>query len=213
MSLLDRGFVFAIAHVRGGEYLGRKWYDDGRLLNKKNTFKDFISCSEYLIKNKFTSNRHLYAIGGSAGGLLMGVVANEAPELYNGIIASVPFVDVLTTMLDEKIPLTTFEYDEWGDPNKKKYYKYIKSYSPYDNIKKQNYPNMLVTSGFHDSQVQYWEPSKWVSKIRDKKTDNNLLLFNINMKTGHGGVSGRYNFLKELAQEYSFLMFLENIKK
>ena len=213
LTLLDRGFVFAIAHVRGGEYLGRKWYDDGRLLNKKNTFKDFISCSEYLIKNKFTSNRHLYAIGGSAGGLLMGVVANEAPELYNGIIASVPFVDVLTTMLDEKIPLTTFEYDEWGDPNKKKYYKYIKSYSPYDNIKKQNYPNMLVTSGFHDSQVQYWEPSKWVSKIRDKKTDNNLLLFNINMKTGHGGVSGRYNFLKELAQEYSFLMFLENIKK
>jgi oligopeptidase B len=209
LSLLDRGFVYAIAHVRGGEYLGRKWYEDGKLLCKKNTFTDFIDCSKFLIDSNFTSPKHLYAMGGSAGGLLMGVIINLAPELYNGIVAAVPFVDVVTTMLDDTIPLTTGEYDEWGNPNEKEYYEYMKSYSPYDNVKKQGYPNMLVTSGLHDSQVQYFEPAKWVAKLRDMKTDKNVLLFDINMEAGHGGASGRFEALKEVAKEYAFLLNLE----
>lgn len=209
LSLLDRGFIFAIAHIRGGEYLGRQWYEDGKLLKKKNTFTDFIDCSKYLIENKYTSKNHLYAMGGSAGGLLMGVVMNMAPELYNGIIASVPFVDVVTTMLDDSIPLTTGEYDEWGNPNDKKYYDYMKDYSPYDNITKQKYPNILVTTGLHDSQVQYFEPAKWVAKLRELKTDSNILIFQINMDAGHGGASGRFESLKEVAQEYAFILDLE----
>ncbi|RKR13329.1 oligopeptidase B [Maribacter vaceletii] len=209
LSLLDRGFIFAIAHIRGGEYLGRQWYEDGKLLKKKNTFTDFIDCSKYLIENKYTSKNHLYAMGGSAGGLLMGVVMNMAPELYNGIIASVPFVDVVTTMLDDSIPLTTGEYDEWGNPNDKQYYDYMKDYSPYDNIAKQEYPNILVTTGLHDSQVQYFEPAKWVAKLRELKTDSNILIFQINMDAGHGGASGRFEALKEVAQEYAFMLDLE----
>ena len=210
LSLLDRGFIYVIAHVRGGEYLGRTWYESGKLLNKKNTFSDFIDCSKFLIENKYTSKAHLYASGGSAGGLLMGVIANISPELYNGVIASVPFVDVVTTMLDDSIPLTTGEYDEWGNPNKKEYYDYMKSYSPYDNVVAQDYPNMYISTGLHDSQVQYFEPAKWVAKIRELKTDNNLLLFDINMDAGHGGASGRFEALKEVAKEYAFIMHLED---
>ena len=210
LSLLDRGFVFALTHVRGGQYLGREWYDDGKMLQKKNTFTDFIDCSKYLIENNYTSSEHLYAIGGSAGGLLMGVIVNMNPELYNGVIAAVPFVDVITTMLDESIPLTTGEYDEWGNPNIKEYYDYIKSYSPYDQISAASYPNMLVTTGYFDSQVQYWEPAKWVAKLRDLKTDNNLLFLNTNMDAGHGGASGRFDALKETAKEYTFFLALEN---
>ncbi|NJB69681.1 oligopeptidase B [Saonia flava] len=209
LSLLDRGFVFVIAHVRGGEYLGRQWYEDGKLLKKKNTFTDFIDCSKYLIENKFTSAEHLYAYGGSAGGLLMGAIVNMAPELYNGVIAAVPFVDVVTTMLDDSIPLTTGEFDEWGNPNDKEYYDYIKSYSPYDNVVAQDYPNLYVTTGLHDSQVQYFEPAKWVAKLREVKTDSNLLLFDINMDAGHGGASGRFEALKETAKDYAFLLDLE----
>lgn len=212
LSLLDRGFIYAISHVRGGEYLGRKWYEDGRLLQKMNTFTDFVDCSKYLIENKYTSPDHLYAMGGSAGGLLMGAVVNLAPEIYNGVISAVPFVDVLTTMLDDSIPLTTGEYDEWGNPNKKEYYDYIKQYSPYDNVVEKEYPNMLVTTGLHDSQVQYFEPAKWVAKIRELKKDNNLLLFNINMEAGHGGASGRFESLREVAKEYAFLLDLEQNK-
>ncbi|MEW7278140.1 S9 family peptidase [Aquimarina sp. 2201CG1-2-11] len=212
LSLLDRGFIFAIAHVRGSEYLGRSWYEDGKLFKKKNTFTDFIACSEYLIKESYTSSDHLYAMGGSAGGLLMGAVVNMSPELYNGIVAAVPFVDVVTTMLDDSIPLTTGEYDEWGNPNEKEYYDYMKSYSPYDNVKAQDYPNMLVTTGLHDSQVQYWEPAKWVAKLREMKTDENLLLLHTNMEAGHGGASGRFEALKEVAEEYAFLLDLEGIK-
>jgi oligopeptidase B len=213
LTLLDRGFMFAIAHIRGGEDLGRQWYEDGKLLKKKNTFTDFIDCSKFLIDEKYTSPEHLYAEGGSAGGLLMGVVVNLAPELYHGIIAQVPFVDVITTMLDDSIPLTTGEYDEWGNPNKKKYYKYMLSYSPYDNVKKQNYPNMYVSTGLHDSQVQYWEPAKWVAKLRTIKTDANVLYLDTNMDAGHGGASGRFEAIKELAKEFSFLLDLEKIKK
>jgi oligopeptidase B len=209
LSLLDRGFVFAIAHVRGSEYLGRNWYESGKLLNKMNTFNDFIDCANFLIQNKYTSENHLYASGGSAGGLLIGVIINKAPQLFNGVIASVPFVDVLTTMLDESIPLTTGEYDEWGNPNDKKYYNYIKSYSPYDNVIKQEYPNMLVTTGLHDSQVQYFEPAKWVAKLRELKTDANLLVMHTNMEAGHGGASGRFNALKETARDYCFIIDLE----
>lgn len=211
LSLLDRGFIYAIAHIRGGEYLGRKWYEEGKLLQKRNTFTDFIDVSKYLIEHKYTSNLHLYAMGGSAGGLLMGVIANMAPQLYNGIIAAVPFVDVITTMLDDSIPLTTGEYDEWGNPNDKEYYEYMLTYSPYDNVKIQDYPNMLITTGLHDSQVQYWEPAKWVAKLREKKTDDNILLFHINMEAGHGGASGRFEALKEVAEEYVFLLDLEGI--
>lgn len=213
LTLLDRGFIFAIAHIRGGEDLGRQWYEDGKLLKKKNTFTDFIDCSKFLIAEKYTSPQHLYAEGGSAGGLLMGVVINTAPELYNGVIAQVPFVDVITTMLDDSIPLTTGEYDEWGNPNNRKYYDYMLSYSPYDNIKAQKYPNMYVSTGLHDSQVQYWEPAKWVAKLRTLKTDTNLLFLDTNMDAGHGGASGRFEALKELAKEYSFLLDLEKIEK
>ncbi|MEE9364991.1 MAG: S9 family peptidase [Cellulophaga sp.] len=210
LSLLDRGYIFAISHIRGGEYLGRKWYDNGKLLKKKNTFTDFVDCSKFLIEENYTSAKHLYASGGSAGGLLMGAIINMAPELYNGVIASVPFVDVVTTMLDESIPLTTGEYDEWGNPNDKEFYEYMKSYSPYDNVKKQDYPNLLITTGLHDSQVQYWEPAKWIAKLRDYKTNGKLLLLDINMDTGHGGASGRFESLKEVAKDYSFLLDLEN---
>lgn len=212
LSLLDRGFIFAIAHIRGGEDLGRDWYENGKLLKKKNTFTDFIDCSKYVIAQKYTSPKHLYAEGGSAGGLLMGAVVNMAPELYNGVIAQVAFVDVITTMLDDTIPLTTGEYDEWGNPNDKQYYDYMKSYSPYDNVKAQQYPNMLVTTGLHDSQVQYWEPAKWVAKLRTVKTGNNLLYLDTNMEAGHGGASGRFEAIKEVAKEYSFLLDLEGIK-
>jgi oligopeptidase B len=213
LTLLDRGFVFAIAHIRGGEDLGRQWYEDGKLLKKKNTFTDFIDCSKFLIEQKYTSPEHLYAEGGSAGGLLMGAIVNLAPELYHGIIAQVPFVDVITTMLDDSIPLTTGEYDEWGNPNVKKYYKYMASYSPYDNVKKQKYPNMYVSTGLHDSQVQYWEPAKWVAKIRSVKIGDSLLFLHTNMDAGHGGASGRFEAIKELAKEYSFLLDLEKIQK
>ena len=209
LSLLDRGFTFAIAHIRGGEYLGRQWYEDGKLLNKKKSFQDFVDCSKFLIKKQFTSPEHLYAYGGSAGGLLMGAVINMAPELYNGVIAAVPFVDVVTTMLDETIPLTTSEFDEWGNPKYKKYYDYMLSYSPYDQIKPMNYPNLLVTSGFHDSQVQYFEPTKWVAKLRSMKTDNNFLFLHTNMKAGHSGASGRFDGLKELAKKFAFIIDLE----
>ena len=213
LSLLDRGFIFAIAHIRGGEDLGRQWYEDGKLLKKINTFTDFIDCSKFLIKEGYTSTEHLYAEGGSAGGLLMGAVVNMAPELYHGVIAQVPFVDVVTTMLDDSIPLTTGEYDEWGNPNEKEYYDYMLSYSPYDNVKAQNYPNMYVSTGLHDSQVQYWEPAKWVAKLRDLKTDNNLLFLDTNMDAGHGGASGRFEALKEVAKEFAFLLDLEKIKE
>ncbi|SIQ75262.1 S9 family peptidase [Maribacter ulvicola] len=209
LSLLDRGFVFVIAHVRGGEYLGRRWYETGKLLQKKNTFTDFIDCSKYLIEQKMTSEKHLYAMGGSAGGLLMGAISNMQPNIYNGIIAAVPFVDVVTTMLDDSIPLTTGEYDEWGNPNEMEYYDYMKSYSPYDNVTAQDYPHMLVTTGLHDSQVQYFEPAKWVAKLRELKKDNHQLLLNTNMEAGHGGASGRFESLREVAKEYAFLLDLE----
>jgi len=211
LSLLDRGFVFVIAHIRGGEYLGREWYENGKLLKKKNTFTDFIDCSKYLIGQKMTSANHLYAMGGSAGGLLMGAIINMQPDIYNGVIAAVPFVDVVTTMLDDSIPLTTGEYDEWGNPNEKEYYDYMKSYSPYDNVVAQEYPNMLVTTGLHDSQVQYFEPAKWVAKIRELKKDDHRLLLNTNMEAGHGGASGRFESLREVAKEYAFLLDLEGI--
>jgi len=210
LSLLDRGFVYALAHIRGSQYLGRDWYEDGKMLHKKNTFTDFVDCSKFLIDNNYTSPKHLYAMGGSAGGLLMGAVVNMNPELYNGIIAAVPFVDVVSTMIDDSIPLTTGEYDEWGNPNNKEYYDYIKSYSPYDQVSSKAYPNMLVTTGFHDSQVQYWEPAKWVAKLRDLKTDNNILLLHTNMEAGHGGASGRFDALKETAKDYTFFLALEN---
>ncbi|MGB5368916.1 MAG: S9 family peptidase [Flavobacteriaceae bacterium] len=209
LSLLDRGFVFALTHVRGGQYLGRLWYENGKLLHKQNTFNDFVDCSEFLISEGFTSAGHLYAMGGSAGGLLMGAILNQAPSLYNGVVAQVPFVDVITTMLDDSIPLTTGEYDEWGNPNDKQFYDYLKTYSPYDNVGRQAYPNLLVTTGLHDSQVQYFEPAKWVAKLREMKTDQNLLLFEINLEAGHGGASGRFEALKEVAREYAFLLDLE----
>ena len=213
LSLLDRGFIYAIAHVRGGEYLGRQWYEDGKLLKKKNTFTDFIDASKFLISEKYTSPEHLYASGGSAGGLLIGAVVNQAPELYNGVIASVPFVDVVTTMLDDSIPLTTGEYDEWGNPNNPEYYTYMKSYSPYDNVTTKEYPNILVTTGLHDSQVQYWEPAKWVAKLRELKKGQSVLLLQTNMDAGHGGASGRFEVLKEVAMDYVFLLDLEGIMK
>ncbi len=211
LSLLDRGFIYVISHIRGSEYLGRPWYENGKLKSKLNTFTDFIDCSKYLIEKKYTSNKHLYAMGGSAGGLLMGAIINMNPELYNGVIAAVPFVDVVTTMLDDSIPLTTGEYDEWGNPNEADFYHYMKSYSPYDNVVAKAYPNILVTTGLHDSQVQYWEPAKWVAKLRDCKTDQNLLLLKTDMDAGHGGASGRFEALKEVALEYVFLFELEGI--
>ncbi|MBN9311647.1 MAG: oligopeptidase B [Chryseobacterium sp. 39-10] len=213
LSILDRGFIYAIAHIRGGEYLGREWYEDGKMLHKKNTFYDFLDAGRFLTEQKYTSPKHLYAMGGSAGGLLMGVIVNEEPTLFNGIVAQVPFVDVVTTMLDETIPLTTGEFDEWGNPKNKKYYNYMKSYSPYDNVAPQDYPNMLITTGFNDSQVQYWEPAKWTAKLRELKTDGNILLFKTDMSSGHGGASGRFESLKEDALEYAFLFKLEGIKQ
>ncbi len=213
LTLLDRGFIFAIAHIRGGQEMGRQWYEDGKLLKKKNTFTDFIDCAKYLVKYNYTSPQHLYCMGGSAGGLLIGAVVNMRPDLFNGAVAQVPFVDVITTMMDESIPLTTGEFDEWGNPKDKKYYDYMLSYSPYDNVKKQAYPNMLITTGFHDSQVQYFEPAKWVAKLRELKTDNHRLLFYCEMEAGHGGKSGRFQRLKEVALEYGFLLDLEGIKE
>jgi len=213
LSLLDRGFVMAIAHIRGGQEMGRHWYEDGKLLKKKNTFYDFIDCGKDLVAKKYTSSEHLYAQGGSAGGLLMGAVINMAPELWNGVIAAVPFVDVVSTMLDESIPLTTGEFDEWGNPKDQKYYEYIKSYSPYDNIEKKAYPNLLITTGYWDSQVQYWEPAKLIAKLRVFKTDDNLLIMDCNMYVGHGGASGRFKRYKEVALEYAFLLDLEGITK
>lgn len=212
LTLLDRGFIYAIAHVRGGEDLGRPWYENGKLMKKKNTFTDFIDCSKHVIAEKYTSSKHLYAEGGSAGGLLMGAILNMAPKLYHGVIAQVPFVDVVTTMLDETIPLTTGEYDEWGNPNQKKYYKYMLSYSPYDNVKAQDYPNIYISTGLHDSQVQYWEPAKWVAKLRVLNTSNNQLYLDTNMEAGHGGASGRFEAIKEIAKEFTFLLDLEKIE-
>ena len=211
LSLLNRGFAFAIAHIRGGEEMGRYWYEDGKMMKKKNTFTDFINCAEYLLANKYTSTKHLYINGGSAGGLLMGAVVNMRPDLWNGVIAAVPFVDVVTTMSDPTIPLTTNEYDEWGNPANKESYDYMKSYSPYDNLEKKAYPNMLVTTGLHDSQVQYFEPAKWVAKLRAMKTDNNKLFLYTNMEAGHGGASGRFKPLKDKAREYAFFLALEGI--
>ncbi|MCJ7820972.1 MAG: S9 family peptidase, partial [Bacteroidales bacterium] len=212
ISLLDRGFVYAIAHIRGGSDMGRQWYEDGKLLNKINTFSDFNDCARFLINEKYTSADKMFAVGGSAGGLLMGAVVNMEPELYNGVIAAVPFVDVVSTMLDASIPLTTFEWDEWGDPRKQVYYDYMLSYSPYDQVKAQAYPNMLVTTGLWDSQVQYWEPAKWVAKLRDMKTDDNILIMDVNMSAGHGGASGRFERLKTTALEYAFILDLAGIK-
>lgn len=212
LSLLDRGFVCAIAHIRGGQEMGRDWYENGKLLTKKNTFYDFIDCSKFLIKKKYTSSKHMYAWGGSAGGLLMGAVINMEPNLWNGVIARVPFVDVVTTMLDESIPLTTAEFDEWGNPKNKDYYDYMLSYSPYDNVVQKKYPNLLITTGFWDDAVQYWEPAKWTAKLRANKTDNNLLLLSCNMNQGHGSGSGRYGYINELALQYSFMLDLEDIR-
>jgi oligopeptidase B len=213
LSLLNRGFVFAIAHIRGGEEMGRQWYDDGKMMNKKNTFNDFVDCGRYLIDQKFTTSAHLYAQGGSAGGLLMGAVINQAPDLWNGVIADVPFVDVVNTMLDESIPLTTNEFDEWGNPKEKEAYDYIKSYSPYENIEAKAYPNLLITTGLHDSQVQYFEPAKWVAKLRATQTGDRVILLKTNMEAGHGGASGRFDYLKEVALEYAFLLSLEGISQ
>ena len=206
ISLLDRGFIWAIAPIRGGEEMGRQWYEDGKMLNKKNTFLDFIACAEYLIKNGYTSSQKMFAMGGSAGGLLVGAVTNMRPDLWKGVIAQVPFVDVVTTMLDESIPLTTGEYDEWGNPNEKKYYDYMLSYSPYDNVEAKDYPAMLITTGLHDSQVQYWEPAKWAAKLRALKTDKNPLYLKTEMDYGHGGASGRFEGYKEVALEYAFML-------
>lgn len=213
LTLLNRGFAFAIAHIRGGQEMGRQWYEDGKLMKKMNTFTDFIDCGEFLIKENYTSKEHLYAEGGSAGGLLMGAVVNLAPDMWNGVVAAVPFVDVVNTMLDESIPLTTNEFDEWGNPKEKDAYFYMKSYAPYENVDKKNYPNMLVITGLHDSQVQYFEPAKWVAKLRATKTDNNVLLLQTNMEFGHGGASGRFDYLKDVALKYAFLFSLEGIEK
>ena len=213
LSLLNRGFVYAIAHIRGGQEMGRQWYEDGKLMKKINTFTDFISCGEYLIDQKFTAKGHLYAQGGSAGGLLMGAVVNMAPDLWNGVLAQVPFVDVINTMLDESIPLTTNEFDEWGNPKQKAAYDYMKTYSPYENVEAKAYPNMLVTTGLHDSQVQYFEPAKWVAKLRATKTDKNVLLLKTDMDFGHGGASGRFDYLKDIAFNYAFLFKLEGVTK
>lgn len=213
LSLLDRGFVYAIAHIRGGQELGRQWYENGKLLKKMNTFTDFIDCGHALIDEKYTSEDHLYAYGGSAGGLLMGAIINMEPQLWNGVVAAVPFVDVVSTMLDESIPLTTGEFDEWGNPKNEEYYHYMKSYSPYDNVQKMDYPNLLITTGFWDSQVQYWEPAKWIAKLRDYKTDDNLLIMDCNMDVGHGGASGRFKRYKEYALMYAFFLDLEGINE
>jgi oligopeptidase B len=211
LSLLDRGFIYAIAHIRGGQEMGRQWYEDGKMMKKMNTFTDFIACAEHLIKEKFTTKEHLYTSGGSAGGLLMGAIINLRPDLWKGVAAGVPYVDVINTMNDANIPLTTTEYDEWGNPANKESYFYMKSYSPYDNVTAKAYPNMLVTTGLHDSQVQYFEPAKWVAKLRDLKTDKNILLLKTNMEAGHGGASGRFKYLEEVALQYAFFLSLEGI--
>src|SRR4030042_628409 len=205
ISLLDRGFAYGIAHIRGGSAMGRDWYEDGKLLKKKNPFTDFNDCAQFLVNEKYTSPKRLFAQGGSAGGLLMGAIVNMRPDLYKGVIAAVPFVDVVTTMLDETIPLTTSEWDEWGDPRKKEYYEYMLSYPPYDKVKEIDYPNILVTTGFWDSQVQYWEPAKWVAKLREMKTDDNILIMDCNMDVGHGGASGRFERYRITALEYAFI--------
>jgi oligopeptidase B len=213
LSLLNRGFVYAIAHIRGGQEMGRLWYEDGKMMKKKNTFTDFIDCAQYLVDQQYTTSQHLYAQGGSAGGLLMGAVVTMRPDLFHGIVAQVPFVDVVNTMLDESIPLTTNEFDEWGNPKNKESYDYMKSYSPYENVAAIEYPNMLVTTGLHDSQVQYFEPAKWVAKIRATGTGKNLIFLHTNMKAGHGGASGRFDYLKEIALIYAFLFALEEVEK
>ena len=213
LSLLDRGFVYAIAHVRGGQEMGGQWYEDGKMMKKKNTFTDFIDCSEFLVSSKYSAKDKLFALGGSAGGLLMGAITNMRPDLYKGVIAVVPFVDVNTTMMDESIPLTTFEWREWGNPNIQEQYEYMLSYSPYDQVEKKDYPNLLVTTSLHDSQVQYWEPAKWVAKLRDMKTDKNLLMMSINMNAGHGGASGRFRAINDEALRQVFLLDLVGIKE
>jgi oligopeptidase B len=213
LSLLDRGFIFAIAHVRGGQEMGRYWYEDGKLFKKINTFTDFISCAEYLVRHQYTCPAKLCAMGASAGGLLMGAIVNLQPDLFHAVIAAVPFVDLVTTMLDTSIPLTTVEFDEWGDPNRPDCYEYMLSYSPYDNVRAKAYPALLVTTGLHDSQVQYFEPAKWVAKLRVTKTDRNPLLLKINMEAGHGGASGRFLRLRETAFRYAFLLDQLGIKK
>ncbi|MEJ2229994.1 MAG: prolyl oligopeptidase family serine peptidase [Nitrospirales bacterium] len=213
LSLLDRGFVYALAHIRGGEELGRQWYEDGKLLQKKNTFTDFIACAEFLIQQGYAAPQQLFAMGGSAGGLLMGAIMNMRPDLFHGVVAQVPFVDVVTTMLDPNIPLTTGEYDEWGDPNQKHFYDYMLSYSPYDNVEQKPYPHLLVTSGLYDSQVQFWEPAKWVAKLRTLKTDQRRLLLRTNMEAGHSGASGRFKRYEETAMIYAFLLDLAGFDK
>jgi oligopeptidase B len=205
-SLIDRGFVYAIAHIRGGQEMGRTWYDDGRLLHKKNSFTDFIDVTRFLVARGYAAKDKVFAMGGSAGGLLMGAIANMSPGDYRGIVAQVPFVDTVTTMLDDTIPLTTNEYDEWGDPADKTYYDYMLSYSPYDNVRAQAYPAMLVTTGLWDSQVQYYEPAKWVAKLRSMKTDDNVLLLHVDMDSGHGGKAGRFQRYRETAMEYAFIL-------
>jgi oligopeptidase B len=211
LSLLDRGFVYAIAHIRGGQELGRQWYEDGKLLKKKNTFTDFVDCASHLVQQRYTSPDRLFAAGGSAGGLLMGAITNMRPDLFKGIICAVPFVDVVTTMLDASIPLTSSEWDEWGDPRKKEYYDYMLSYSPYDNIEAKDYPNILVTTGLHDSQVQYWEPAKYVARLRATRTDDNRLLLKTDMQAGHGGKTGRFKTHEDTAFSYTFLLDLVRI--
>ncbi|MEJ1936776.1 prolyl oligopeptidase family serine peptidase, partial [Nostoc sp. NIES-2111] len=206
LSLLDRGVVCAIAHIRGGEEMGRKWYEDGKFLQKKNTFTDFIACAEYLIKEGWTASDRLAITGGSAGGLLMGAVINLRPELFKIVVADVPFVDVVTTILDTSLPLSAMEWEEWGNPNDQVYYEYMKSYSPYDNVEAKDYPHLLITAGLNDSRVKYWEPAKWTAKLRQLKTDNNVLLLKTNMDAGHSGASGRYESLRELAFEYAFIL-------
>ena len=213
LSLVDRGFIFAIAHIRGGQEMGRQWYDNGKLLKKKNTFTDFITCAEFLVGEKFTNPEKLFAMGRSAGGLLTGAISNMRPDLFKGIVAEVPFVDVVTTMLDSSIPLTTGEYDEWGDPNQQEFYDYMLSYSPYDNVEKKAYPAMLITGGLHDPQVQYWEPAKWAARLHELKTDDNRLLLKTNMDAGHGGTSGRFRRHHETAFSYVFLLDLAGIKE
>ena len=213
LSLLDRGFVYAIAHVRGGQEMGRQWYEDGKMFKKKNTFTDFVDCADYLIAQHYSNPKKMFANGGSAGGLLMGAVVNLRPDLWRGVVAAVPFVDVVTTMLDETIPLTTGEFDEWGNPKNKESYYYMKSYSPYDHVEAKNYPAMLVTTGLHDSQVQYFEPTKWVAKLRAMKTDKNPLYLYCNMSQGHGGASGRFERYKDLALQYAFILELLGSEK
>ena len=211
LSLLERGFVYAIAHIRGGQEMGRAWYDDGKLLHKKNTFTDFIDVADDLVRRGYTSPDRLFARGGSAGGLLMGAVVNMRPDLFKGVIAGVPYVDVITTMMDASIPLTTGEYDEWGNPNDTTYYRYMLSYSPYDNVEHKAYPNLLITAGLHDSQVQYFEPAKWTARLRAMKTDNNRLILRTNMEAGHGGSSGRYRRWHDVAFEFAFLLDLAGL--